>query len=88
MSFTHFNSTEPLVLNSHNTEEECHCDTKSSSLTMHKFDPQDIDLHGLFENNRKWSAAVTKEDPEFFRNIAEVQQPKLLWIGKFTNSKS
>jgi hypothetical protein len=79
---SHFDTVSPLVLNSHGNEEDCRCDAKSSSMVMRKFDPQDIDLEGLFENNKKWSAAVRKADPNFFSDIAHVQQPKLLWIGK------
>ncbi|KAI8889904.1 carbonate dehydratase [Backusella circina FSU 941] len=48
---------------------------------MHKFDPSDHALDGLLENNRKWAAAVMKEDPDFFSNIAHKQEPKILWIG-------
>ena len=38
-------------------------------------------LHQLFENNRVWAAEVTRQDPEFFRRLAEVQRPGYLWIG-------
>ncbi|KAI9304965.1 carbonate dehydratase [Cunninghamella echinulata] len=39
------------------------------------------DPKGLLENNRQWAAAVIEEDPEFFKNIALRQEPKILWIG-------
>ncbi|CAO3614384.1 unnamed protein product [Cunninghamella blakesleeana] len=48
---------------------------------LSKFDPSDSDLEGLLHNNREWAAAVVKEDPEFFKNIALRQEPKILWIG-------
>jgi hypothetical protein len=47
-----------------------------------KFDAYDLNLDGLLEKNKQWAAAVLAEDPEFFNNIANVQKPKILWIGK------
>ena len=38
-------------------------------------------LSHLFENNRAWSAAITKDDPDFFRRLATQQAPRYLWIG-------
>ena len=38
-------------------------------------------LPKLIENNRKWAASVTEQDPEFFANLAKQQTPELLWIG-------
>ena len=38
-------------------------------------------LPELIENNRKWSAGITAENPDFFKNLAEAQAPKYLWIG-------
>lgn len=35
----------------------------------------------LLENNRRWSASVTEQDPRFFSDLAEQQSPKYLWIG-------
>lgn len=35
----------------------------------------------LFENNKKWAEETTKENPEFFANLAKGQSPKFLWIG-------
>ena len=35
----------------------------------------------LFENNARWAAAKTKEDPEFFTRNSDEQKPKYLWIG-------
>ena len=35
----------------------------------------------LFENNKKWAEETTKENPEFFSNLAKGQAPKFLWIG-------
>ena len=35
----------------------------------------------LFENNRRWVAAMTKTDPEFFRSRAVPAEPHFLFIG-------
>ncbi len=39
------------------------------------------DLQELFDNNREWAAALTEADPDFFKNLAEGQNPPYLWIG-------
>ena len=38
-------------------------------------------LEHLFENNRSWAREITRQDPEFFRRLAEQQAPRYLWIG-------
>lgn len=38
-------------------------------------------LKHLFENNRKWAAKQTENDPDFFRRLLAQQTPKYLWIG-------
>jgi len=38
-------------------------------------------LTHLFENNRRWAARLTKQDPEFFTRLCRVQRPNYLWIG-------
>jgi carbonic anhydrase len=38
-------------------------------------------LNNLFENNRAWAAEVTRQDPEFFKRLAQQQRPGYLWIG-------
>ncbi len=35
----------------------------------------------LIDNNRVWSAAKTRVDPDFFRRLANQQTPEYLWIG-------
>ena len=35
----------------------------------------------LIENNRAWSLAKTKVDPNFFKRLAAQQSPEFLWIG-------
>lgn len=35
----------------------------------------------LIENNRAWVKKKLGEDPEFFKKLAEGQQPPVLWIG-------
>ena len=38
-------------------------------------------LDDLFENNRKWSADMTRQDAEFFQRLSAQQSPHYLWIG-------
>ncbi|MBD8900134.1 carbonate dehydratase [Rhodanobacter sp. DHG33] len=38
-------------------------------------------LQSLLDSNRRWSAAVTAQDPHFFEQLAQQQSPKYLWIG-------
>lgn len=35
----------------------------------------------LFQNNRKWVESRTSKDPHFFRQMAEAQDARYLWIG-------
>ena len=35
----------------------------------------------ILENNRKWVAEKTENDPDFFNRLSEGQTPPLLWIG-------
>jgi carbonic anhydrase len=35
----------------------------------------------LLDNNRRWSKRVTEEDPRFFADLADQQNPDYLWIG-------
>jgi carbonic anhydrase len=38
-------------------------------------------LKHLLENNRKWSARIVQDDPEFFQRLSRQQAPEYLWIG-------
>ena len=38
-------------------------------------------LPEIFDNNRAWAGKVSREQPDFFRKLAEQQFPKYLWIG-------
>jgi len=38
-------------------------------------------LKHLFDNNRRWAASISDEDPEFFRTLSRQQAPQYLWIG-------
>lgn len=38
-------------------------------------------IDGLLENNRRWSERVTADDPRFFPDLADQQNPDYLWIG-------
>jgi len=35
----------------------------------------------LLENNRRWSAAMQHDDPDYFSRLANLQLPRYLWIG-------
>jgi carbonic anhydrase len=35
----------------------------------------------LFDNNRRWAAEMTRQDPAFFSRLAHQQAPDYLWIG-------
>jgi carbonic anhydrase len=39
------------------------------------------ELDRLFENNRRWAAETIRNDPAFFRRLAEQQAPRYMWIG-------
>ena len=38
-------------------------------------------LRHLFDNNRIWSERIRRQDPDFFRKLAQQQSPEYLWIG-------
>ena len=38
-------------------------------------------LPHLFESNRAWSEQIRQQQPDFFTNLARLQQPSYLWIG-------
>jgi carbonic anhydrase len=38
-------------------------------------------LDHLFDRNVRWAAEKTRDDPQFFRRMAEQQTPRYLWIG-------
>ncbi len=38
-------------------------------------------LKHLFAQNRRWSAKVKEQQPDFFLNLAKQQSPEYLWIG-------
>ncbi|MFM8340311.1 MAG: carbonate dehydratase, partial [Fluviibacter sp.] len=38
-------------------------------------------LEPLFEQNRIWSQKMQEEDPAFFSQLANLQEPEYLWIG-------
>lgn len=35
----------------------------------------------MLANNREWAAARVQEDPDYFRRLANIQTPEVLWIG-------
>lgn len=38
-------------------------------------------LDHLLENNRAWAKSICANDPDFFRKLADQQNPEYLWIG-------
>jgi carbonic anhydrase len=38
-------------------------------------------IQHLFDNNKEWSEQITKENPDFFKSLANQQTPEYLWIG-------
>ena len=38
-------------------------------------------LTHLLENNRAWATTIRANDPDFFRKLANQQNPEYLWIG-------
>ena len=38
-------------------------------------------LNQLLENNRAWSAEMTRQDADFFKRLSSQQTPQYLWIG-------
>ena len=41
----------------------------------------DNSLVHLFHNNRRWAQRTTNQQPTFFSDLAEQQNPEYLWIG-------
>jgi carbonic anhydrase len=39
------------------------------------------ELATLLENNRRWAARLSREDPQFFHRLTTLQSPQYLWIG-------
>lgn len=39
------------------------------------------EIEDLFAKNRAWAERVTRDDPEFFQRLAQLQAPTFLWIG-------
>lgn len=39
----------------------------------------DLDL--LFQNNRDWAEKISRETPNFFKDLSQQQAPEILWIG-------
>lgn len=38
-------------------------------------------IQHLFDNNQQWSDKIKKENPNFFKNLSDQQNPEYLWIG-------
>src|SRR3546814_5855987 len=43
--------------------------------------PHPSTIDALLRNNRDWAAGAVRDDPAFFKRLAEQQAPKYLWIG-------
>ncbi|HEX5961913.1 MAG TPA: carbonate dehydratase [Rhodanobacteraceae bacterium] len=37
--------------------------------------------HDLLDNNKRWSEAISRQDPGFFARLSKQQTPRYLWIG-------
>ena len=35
----------------------------------------------VLQNNKEWADKVARDEPQFFKELAKVQNPELLWIG-------
>jgi len=35
----------------------------------------------IMENNKKWSEEAVKLDPNYFKDLVDIQKPEFLWIG-------
>ena len=40
-----------------------------------------MELRDLFENNRQWAEAASRDNPDFFARLCGQQSPTYLWIG-------
>ncbi|MGB3453490.1 MAG: carbonic anhydrase [Moheibacter sp.] len=40
-----------------------------------------MDINKIFENNKEWVAGKLSVDPDYFKNLAKGQDPKVLFIG-------
>ena len=38
-------------------------------------------LRMLFQKNKEWVTSKLAKDPDYFRHMAEAQDPMYLWIG-------
>jgi carbonic anhydrase len=47
---------------------------RSSSAKMDNFDR-------LMEGNKIWAESVIEADPDFFKDLVDIQTPQYLWIG-------
>lgn len=35
----------------------------------------------ILQDNKEWAANQTKDDPDYFKRLVEIQSPEILWIG-------
>lgn len=35
----------------------------------------------ILQDNKEWAARQTKNDPDYFKRLVEIQSPEILWIG-------
>ncbi|MFA7617154.1 MAG: carbonic anhydrase, partial [Weeksellaceae bacterium] len=40
-----------------------------------------MEINKIFENNKEWVAGKLSVDPDYFKNLAKGQDPKVLFIG-------
>lgn len=52
---------------------------RTTSANYQEFDVPSVEQ--LFKNNQAWAEKITKENPNFFKQLAQQQTPEYLWIG-------
>ena len=45
-------------------------------------------INRLLANNKKWAEEMISTNPEFFKNLQDIQTPEFLWIGCADNDWS
>lgn len=39
------------------------------------------DIIKLLKNNKKWADSIKLKNPDYFKDLSELQSPKYLWVG-------
>ena len=46
-----------------------------------KIRQEDISYQSLLQGNKEWVAEILDNEPDYFKNLSEGQNPPSLWIG-------